>query len=213
MEPIIEKNGISGRGGDCQALGASSRRPSWAESGKMRKTLSEFSRIYAQRPFVVNNAGMQITHSFGLWYALRSLRPVPDFVIESGAKCGHSAWIIRQALPHVHLISFDPREPDRYMENATYLVGDAFMDFSQVDWNALGVDPTRTAVLWDDHQDQFKRIVEQGIGKGFRRFIVDDNFAFPMFKASGCLSIKTICETERKHGWAGYVRDDFGTIV
>lgn len=89
--------------GDCQAIG--SRRPDWDDRQKMIASLSNFSKIYDERPFRENRGGMRFHHSFGLWYTLRAISPRPSFVVENGANRGHTTWLIRQALPEVRIIT------------------------------------------------------------------------------------------------------------
>lgn len=194
--------------GDCQAIGP--RRPSWADRNEMKSSLHEFSRIYDRRPFRENKGGMRFHHSFGLWYTLRAISPQPSFVIESGANRGHSAWIIRQALPGVRLISISPNTPIKTVENAYYFTGKRFVDFNCHNWTTSNLDLENALILFDDHQSAFRRVFQEGLRFGFKRFIFDDNCEYQQCDA---LSMKWLCETRRKVEWNGYIRDNFGKIV
>lgn len=150
---------------------------------------------------------MRYDHSFALWYTLRSLRPVPKVVVESGAHRGHSSWIIRQALPHAHIISISPEIPTIKVDNVKYINGKDFIDFAKIRWNESGIDRQNAVVLFDDHQSADVRIVEQGRKHGFKRFLYDDNYAYLQ---GDNLSMKWLCETDGQSTWPGYVKRNFG---
>lgn len=192
-------------GGNCAAIGQ--RRPKWADSEKMRSRISEFVGIFNQRPIRDNLGGMRFDHSFALWYMLKVIQPQPSTVIESGAFRGHSTWIIRQALPHVRIISISPDTPDLKVRNTVYINGGQFIDFNQIHWDKLKVNPKTALVFFDDHQSIYRRIFQEGISRGFRRFISDDNYEY---LEGDQLSMKWLCEVERSSEWRGKVPDNFG---
>lgn len=191
--------------GDCQAIGR--RRPEWAQRDKIISSIQEFANIYDGRPFTENTGGMRFHHSFGLWYTLRTISPKPSFVIESGANRGHSTWVIRKALPNVPIITISKNTPQKKVENAVYFTGSTFIDFNKHNWMASGLDLRNAVVLFDDHQSAYRRVFQEGISFGFRRFIFDDNCEYQQCDA---LSMKWLCETKRKNEWRGYIVDDFG---
>lgn len=195
-----EKNG-----GDCAAIGP--RRPPWANPKKIRRAIPKFARIYNRRPIKDNIGGMRFDHSFALWYMLRTIRPVPSAVIESGAYKGHSAWIIRQALPRVKIISVSPDEPIIKLRDTMYINGGNFEDFNAIQWDDFKFDRSTALVFFDDHQSSKRRIFEEGMSRGFRRFISEDNYDY---RIGDSYSMKWICETEGEDQWLGYVSDDFG---
>lgn len=190
-------------GGDCGALGGP-RRPEWACYSAMRSEVPKFVRLYKRRPIKSNTRGMRLQHSFALYYILRQLQPTT--VIESGVRNGHSTWIIRQALPHARIISLDPKRPWKRLPRVNYFVGDEFVDFGDVAWRELGVDPERTLVFLDDHQDAFKRMFKQN-RIGFRHFITEDNYDYLRGDAQ---SLSWICQTRNRSTWPGYALDNFG---
>lgn len=190
----------------CGALG-SNRLPSWANRKLMQMHLPAFSKLYDKRLIRDNGGGMRYDHSFALWYTLRSLRPVPKVVVESGAHRGHTSWMIRQALPHTHIISISPDMPSIKVRNAKYMNGKDFIDFSKIRWNETGIDTANAVVLFDDHQSADIRIIDQGRKKGFKRFVYDDNYAY---LEGDNLSMKWLCETEGQQTWPGYVKRNFG---
>lgn len=195
-------------GGDCQAFNGP-RRPSWADPASMRLAIPQFVSIYATRPFKNNTGGMLFDHSFALWFILNSLNPPPTTIIESGAFQGHSTWLIKRSLPDVRLISIDPSPPKRKIHGVEYMIKDKFKDFSEVNWASKGVDPKTTLVFLDDHQSGFRRAFREGHQQGFLQFIMEDNYAF---LAGDNMSMKWVCERERRDEWPNEVRDNFGQI-
>lgn len=196
-----------GKNGDCVAIGP--RRPVWDNRNDILRSIPLFLKIYETRPFKINSGGMRFDHSFGLWYMLKSISPSPDTVIESGARRGHSTWLIKQALPSVRVISLSPEAPLVRYENVLYFNKENFTDFGQFDWNSFGLDPKRTVVLFDDHQSAFRRIFREGMLSGFSKYIMDDNYGF---QKGDNLNMKWLCETERKEEWSGAVLDNLGKI-
>lgn len=195
-------------GGDCEAIGAA-RRPLWADTRHvMVHELRTFLQIYAQRPFTANTGGMRADHSFALWYVLRSLRPKPTTVIESGVHQGHSTWLIQSALPEAQIISLSPTTPVWRTDRATYLTGSNFTDFGHVDWALWGLHIDRTVVLLDDHQSSLRRIFREG-NRYFKRFVVEDNY--PAFGGDN-LSMKWLCDVRSEEKWRGAINDNFAKI-
>ena len=76
-----------------------------------------------------------------------------------------------------------------------------------VDWKTKGVDPQTAVVFLDDHQSGFRRVFREGHHHGFLRYILDDNYGY---LEGDCLSLKWVCERERRDAWPGIVRDNFG---
>lgn len=192
-------------GGDCQAIGGP-RRPNWACYSDMMAALPKFLKVYKRRPFKNNKYGMKLDHSFALYYILRQIQPTT--VIESGALNGHGTWVIRNALPEARIISIDPKRPKIRMDGVHYLNGDGFMDYADIDWDELEVDPKNTLVFLDDHHDNLKRMFTHNY-RGFQHFIIEDNYPFPFGDSH---SLKWVCETRRKHLWPGFVQDNFGKV-
>lgn len=196
---------LSEYGGECEAIGP--RVPTWANRTRMIEELPVFAKVYEERPFKDNSNGMRLDHSFALWFILRAMEPKPSVVIESGAYRGHSTWLISQALPDVRIISISPEAPRRRMSHVTYLVEDKFRDFSEVDWSEHDVDPATAFVFFDDHQSGFRRVIEEGMQMGFRKFVTEDNYDY--LKGDN-MSLKWVCELTRKDEWPGIVQDNFG---
>lgn len=194
--------------GDCQAIGP--RRPLWDNTDEIIQQLPEFANVYDGRPFRENKGGMRFSHSFGLWYTLRAITPRPAVVIESGAKNGHSTWVIRQALPDARIITINPSLPTARYKNVKYFAGDHFKDFNQIDWVEEVDHRQNVVILFDDHQSAYRRIFQEASKHGFRKFIFDDNCSYQQCDA---LSVKWMCETKRKAEWMGYIRDNFAKVV
>ena len=144
---------------------------------------------------------------FALWCSVSTIKP--RYIIESGGKDGQSAWLMTQASPNVSIFSFDPRGelPRVQLGNVKYFYGKRFIDFAKVDWKKEDVDPEGTLILFDDHQDAFRRLNE-AVERGFRRMMFDDNWGF---RQGDCYSLKWVCEVERREEWPGKVRDNFYT--
>lgn len=191
-------------GGDCQVIGR--RRPKWDCPARMRAAIPTFIKTFAKRPIATNSGGMRLEHSFGLWYTLRSIRPSPKAVIESGVHNGHTTWLIKQALPGVRVISLDPSHNIGKHDNVEYLSGPNFVDFNEVDWTKMDIDPKRTVVLFDDHQSGYRRVIKEGLVRGFQHFILDDNYDF---LEGDNYSFKWACEVKRRSQWPGYIPDNF----
>lgn len=191
--------------GDCDAIGP--RKPEWMDEKSMIDALPEFSKLYMRRIIQQNQGGMRFSHSFALWFMLRRLEPAAEFVIESGSHKGHSAWIIRQALPNAKYISISPENPLIKVSNAIYLTGKQFLDFKAVNWSAIGVDTENAVVVFDDHQSADIRILNQGRNAGFHKFIYEDNF---YYLSGDSLSMRWLCEVNGESEWPGYVLRNFG---
>ncbi|GAV77567.1 hypothetical protein CFOL_v3_21038 [Cephalotus follicularis] len=155
-------------------------------SKDLLKGLEEFVPIYETRPIKNNMYGMGFDHSFGLWFIARWLKP--DLMIESGAFKGHSTWVLRQAMPDIHIISITPRHPEKYLKkgpayvdgNCTYFAGKDFVDFGSIEWGSVmkkhGInDHRRVLIFFDDHQNELKRI-RQALKAGFRHLVFEDNY-------------------------------------
>lgn len=189
----------------CSAIGP--RIPAWANRLLMQRHLPFFSKVYEQRLIKNNGGGMRYDHSFALWFTLRNLRPAPKVVVESGAHRGHSTWLIKQALPRAKIVSISPEDPMTRIQGVEYKTGKQFTDFSKIAWNETRMDLANAVVLFDDHQSADIRIIDQGRKAGFRRFIYDDNYAYPK---GDNLSMKWLCETEGQKEWPGVIKRNFG---
>lgn len=193
--------------GDCRPIGR--RRPKWDRRGAIIRALPEFAKVYDGRPYRENGGGMRFSHSFGVWYTLRALRPEPTVVIECGAQGGHSTWLIQQALPRARVITISPNTPKKTFAGVKYYTGRAFKDFNEIDWSMEGIDIDGTVILFDDHQSVYRRVFQEALKFGFKRFIIDDNCEFQQCDA---LSLKWMCEVTREKEWMGFIRDNFGKI-
>lgn len=193
--------------GDCRPIGR--RRPKWDRRDVIIRALPNFAKVYDGRPYRENGGGMRFTHSFAVWYTLRALRPEPTVVIESGAQRGHSTWLVQQALPRALVITISPNTPKRTFPGVKYYTGRAFKDFNEIDWSMEGIDIDATVILFDDHQSVYRRLFQEALKFGFKRFIIDDNCEFQQCDA---LSLKWMCEVTREKEWMGFIRDNFGKI-
>ena len=69
-----------------------------------------------------------------------------------------------------------------------------FKDFSQIDFREVGIDPSRSIVLFDDHMDQLRRL-QEAKAAGFQHVMFDDNF---IPGAGDIYSLKNVCDNTRK---------------
>lgn len=152
--------------------------PLWTKSA-MQAALRNFSHLYALRPICVNNWGVNANHAFALWFTVKMLKP--RVVIHSGLLFGQSTWLIRMALgPVPRMYALDPRHELNlhYIDRGrtTYMMGDHFQDFGEVDWGRLlsPKERARTLVVLDDHQSVTRRIREV-LAHGFSHVFWDDN--------------------------------------
>lgn len=152
---------------------------SWSDEDLVRD-LREFLPVYDRRPIKKNIYGVKSVHAFYLWFLVRKIKPA--HVIESGVFKGQSTYIIEAAAPNAEIFSIEPHQQGiEYRPAHVKYFRD---DFSRLDWSNL--DPTRTLVFFDDHQDAPARL-EQCRRLGFRHLAFDDNY--PPGRGD-CLSLK-----------------------
>ena len=111
---------------------------------------------------------------FFLWCIVRALKP--KHIIESGIRFGLATWLMRQAAPDAQYIGLDPTPPHKHIDtrpDTRYFVGmSGFHDFNKIDWDCLELDKERTLVFLDDHQAQYRRVLE-AYARGFRHLYFD----------------------------------------
>jgi hypothetical protein len=141
------------------------------ESADLKTAVSDFMRVYTQRPILTNTGGMRFNHSFATWFILRSLKP--STVIESGVLRGHSTWLIEQACPAVKVYCLDPNFSNLFYRSstATYIK----KDFAECGWQ--DIDCASTVCFFDDHQNAYQRMKDM-LWAGFTQAIFDDNFPY-----------------------------------
>ena len=127
--------------------------PNWSKE-EMRDEVSNFIKIYLERPIKNNEFGMKFPHMFAFYFILKKINP--EFVIESGVYKGQGTWLIEKTLPNAKILSLDIKLHLReYISNkAEYSSLDfKFHDFTQID-------PDKTLVFFDDHQNCLERLKE-----------------------------------------------------
>tara|TARA_B110001452_G_C15182066_1_gene410577 strand:- start:56 stop:1222 length:1167 start_codon:yes stop_codon:yes gene_type:complete len=142
----------------------------------LRSELEPFARTFARRPSLRNSGGTGFFHAFYLWAAVRWLKPL--HIVESGAYEGLGTWILRQAAPQAQIIVLTPGMPTLFRDrraDSRYFTDAAFKDFSDVDWECLGINKKRTLVFFDDHQAGYRRMLEAH-ARGFEHLLFDDNY-------------------------------------
>jgi len=218
-------------GHDCAALGRRAE-PAWVDRSALAASVPDFLSLYARRRVTDNAGGMRADHSFGLYTVVRALRPA--VFIESGVFKAHSSWLVSATLPGTRIISIDPSAGACEAARAsirlaggdpavtlTCLTGEAFADFSEVDWDALlsanGSLPdvravrASTLVLMDDHMAGPRRLAEVAL-RGFSHVLFDDNYGPTMHGDQ--YSIKQACArgAVARAAWSGAALDRFGRV-
>ena len=156
----------------------------WTREDLLRDLKHFTNDIYPRRPIRVNTFGMRLSHAFGAWFITKTLQP--KWILESGVHKGQSTWLLRNAAPHAKIISMDPRtDMVHWDRDATYYTGKGepkpgydvrpFQDFAAIDWSFIA-NKSEALILWDDHQSEFKRII-QAHKLGFRHMLFDDNWS------------------------------------
>ena len=134
----------------------------------LRKNLSEFLKIYNNRPIKNNDSGMKIDHCYGIYCLLKKIKP--KYVIESGVWKGQTTWLIKQALKKAIIYSIDLDLTNRSIiyKDVKYLK----KDISEFNWKKLNKD--KTLIIFDDHVCFSKRLKFLR-DNNFRHIIFDDN--------------------------------------
>jgi hypothetical protein len=126
---------------------------------------------------LTNDGGMQINDMFSYFFLLKTLKP--STIIESGTWNGWSTKLVRKTLgDECKIICLDPLNvPNNGFNdtnlNTTYLTGDNFVDFSNL--NVDEIDKDKTLCFFDDHQNSAQRLY-QSIAKGFKHIFFNDNY-------------------------------------
>ena len=163
----------------------------------------KFKSVYRQAPVLDNAGGMKAPHAFASWFMLKSLQP--RTIIESGVWKGQGTWLFEQACPDARIISLDVNfsNLEYRSPNADYVQS----DFSLVDF--LDTDKRSAICFFDDHQDQFQRLLQMR-WKGFATAIFEDNY--PPNRGD-CYSMRKILgghgfqpEKASPKGWRSSVR-------
>jgi hypothetical protein len=159
--------------------------PEDAIAGRLTDAVDAFFALWPQRPIQTNKGGMQFNDSLCLYVVARTLDPA--FVLESGSFQGHSAWLLRQALPTAEIVSCDVDHGQlRYRADG--------VRFCERDWTQVALpdfDPARALAWFDDHIDHCRRLAEAQ-SRGFRHVLLDDNFPAENLYATGGPPIPTL---------------------
>lgn len=159
---------------------------------RVREDIEAFYTLYENMPFTDNAYGMQSSHLFLFWNALRQLRP--GTVIESGVYKGLGTWWIEQACPDaaIYCIDVDYSNIEYKSRRAVYLTE----DFACHTWD--GVDRDGALIFFDDHQNALLRLMQMR-WMGFTQAVFDDNYA-PY--SGDCYSCKKmLAGTGNQWGW------------
>ncbi len=167
------------------AIAAIAERPEPEMAEPVACAVTDFQDLYPTRPVVSNKGGMQFNDSLCLYLVARFLRPA--FVLESGSFRGHSAWLLRQALPQAEIVSCDV-DLGQLRHRAEGV------RFCERDWTDVELPDfaSERALAWfDDHIDHCRRLAEAH-ARGFRHILLDDNFPAENLYATGGPPIPTL---------------------
>jgi len=140
-------------------------------------SLKEFSDLYAQRPIKENHGGMDSSHLFNMWYALKKINP--KLVIESGVWKGLGTWVIEKALPDSKIISIDLNYSHLEFKSTTVTYYNK--DIKTYDWKNIfkeqfpDIKKDEIVVFLDDHQHVLDRL-EFLYDLGIKHLFYEDNY-------------------------------------
>lgn len=174
----------------------------------LKNLINKFIKLRQENDILKNNTGgMSFNHQFMLFYCLTLLKP--KYVIESGVWRGATTLIIEKCLPDVKLFCIDlfmpktahPQGLCYESKKAKYITNsknNKFIDFSEYDWSIIPLEEREnTFILFDDHQDHYKRI-KQSIKKKFNKSYIffDDNW---ITGTGDCYTLKKIFDINCNH--------------
>lgn len=180
----------------------------WSSSD-LKASVSEFAKLYNERPIKDNKGGVNVNHAFALWFSVKQVRPT--HIIESGVNKGQTTWLLRQAAPDAQIFSLDPLPQSNlvfkdHSPKTKYLMGSSFKDLARIQWDELigEKDRASTFVMLDDHQSSVKRVA-QLLKFGFVHLYYDDNYRKDTY------SFNTVCSQPVETTGMPYY-DEFGKI-
>ena len=150
------------------------------DTAGMAAWIATFRDLHARRPIRDNKGGAGFNSSLSLWLTARLCQP--RAVIESGTFQGHSAWLLRQALPDAEIVTFDtvPENLQLRLPDITYCHG----DWSAADAPRPAADPAETLLFFDDHVSHARRLREAA-ARGYRTALLDDDVPADALYATG----------------------------
>lgn len=177
--------------------------PPWSDVD-LAGLVGEFADLYRRRPLAANEGGMRAPHMFATWVIVRTLRP--PMIVESGTWKGQGTWLLEQAAPDAELLCIDPVHANREWTSsrANYTT----TDFDDLTWSDV---PEGALVMFDDHQDGYRRI-RQAAWHGFHHAIYEDNYPPGI---GDCYSLRKAWAgaghtPPRQHGLKGTIRNLLG---
>lgn len=150
------------------------------EAAAMTAWIAEFRTLHDRRPVRENKGGAGFNSSLCIWLTARLARA--EAVIESGTYQGHSAWLLREALPRAEVLTFDT-VPENLLHRAPGIV------YRRGDWSDPGAprpeaDPERCLLFFDDHVSHARRLREAQAA-GYRLALLDDDMPADALYATG----------------------------
>lgn len=176
------------------------------DRNRIKQELDDFRSVYDLRPQKVSKQGSNLFHAFAQWCMIKMLKP--KYIIESGTLLGWGSYLMRHAAgPDTHFVYISPHSPEKtstMRSNASYwddpgsatkLYGDKFRDFSEVDWNQIGLDSNEkrasSLIYFDDHQAGYRRLVEAQQAR-FQHIMYDDGYPY----MGDNFSLKQACDVK-----------------
>lgn len=150
------------------------------EPEALSRWIGEFRELYDRRPIRDNKGGAGFNSSLCIWLTARLAQA--RAVIESGTFQGHSAWLLREALPQAEIVTFDT-VPENLLHRAPgvlYRTG----DWSDADAPRPSAAPAETLLFFDDHVSHARRLREAH-ERGYRLILLDDDVPADALYATG----------------------------
>lgn len=147
--------------------------------------VESFFGLYRQRPVTDNQGGSHFNDSLWIYVLARLLDP--KLIVESGVFKGHTTWLLRQACPDAQIHCFD-------VDLGRLVYEDSGARYHQGDWSEVDLKATvgeEALIFFDDHISHARRICEAH-KRGFRRLLLDDNFAAETLYATGAPPVPTL---------------------
>lgn len=156
----------------------------WGGStSEVENIVDRFLALWPNRPIQDNTGGSGFNDSLSL-FLLATLSKAEQ-VIESGTHRGHSAWLLREALPEAEIDSFD-------LNHSNLVHRAADVRFHEQDWTEAEIAASPSSLIFfDDHMNHGRRILEAH-ARGFRHLILDDNMPAHALFATGTPPVPTL---------------------
>ena len=161
----------------------------------IKNKMDDFLNIYKNRPIQNNHGGGLAVNLFDVYCAFTYVKP--KYIIESGIFQGQGTWLLEQILPNSKIVSIDPfLEQRKYISNKVKYTTTDFLNFTND--NISKERAKETIIYFDDHQDQYKRLMH-AYNLGFKHLLFDDNY--PEFRGKRHLTLQACLNNKADPGF------------